>query len=123
MPTSVTDWKFASGVERMINVDNIPLRMGLNPKFAVTLRFQRLNSALDPIHKLVVLYQEETKKGKPYAKELASMMVYEAKVSAALLEVGDPYLASPHRGCSPSATTGSQSAASPLLSHSSHASS
>ena len=41
--------------ERMVNVDNIPLRMGLNPKFAVTLRFQRLNNALDPIHKLVVL--------------------------------------------------------------------
>ncbi len=79
--------------ERMVNVDNIPLRMGLNPKFAVTLRFQRLNNALDPIHKLVVLYLEETKKGKPYATELANLMVYEAKVAAALLEVSDPYLA------------------------------
>jgi hypothetical protein len=79
--------------ERMVNVDNIPLRMGLNPQFAITLRFQRLNNALDPIHKLVILYLGETKKGKPYATELARLMVYEAKVAAALLEVSDPYLA------------------------------
>jgi hypothetical protein len=79
--------------ERMVNTDNIPLRMGLNPKFAVTLRFQRLNNAFDPIHNLVVLYADEAKKGKPYATELARLMVYEAKVSAAWLEVSEPYLA------------------------------
>ena len=78
--------------ERMVNLDNIPLRMGLNRSLAITLRFQRLNNALDPIHKLVILYLDETKKGKPYAKELARLMVYEAKVAAALLEVSDPYL-------------------------------
>jgi hypothetical protein len=78
--------------ERMVKDDNIPLRMGLNRDLAVTLRFQRLNSALDPIHKLVALYLDETKKGKPYATELTRLMVYEAKVSAALLEVSEPYL-------------------------------
>ena len=34
--------------ERMVNVDNIPLRMGLNRDLAVTIRFQRLDSALPP---------------------------------------------------------------------------
>jgi hypothetical protein len=52
-----------------------------------------LDSALDPIHKLVVLYSKETKKGKPYARELARMMVYESMVSAALLDLSEPYLA------------------------------
>jgi hypothetical protein len=79
--------------ERMVNVDNIPLRMGLNRELSTTIRFQRLDSALQPIHKLVVLYLNETKKGKPYATELAKLMVYESKVSAALLELSDPYLA------------------------------
>jgi len=31
-------------------------------------------------------------KGKPYAKELAGLMVYESKVSAALLDLSEPYL-------------------------------
>jgi hypothetical protein len=79
--------------ERMVNVDNIPLRMGLNRDLSVTIRFQRLDSALDPIHKLVVLYLNETQKGKPYASELARLMVYESKVSAALLDLSEPYLA------------------------------
>jgi hypothetical protein len=79
--------------ERMVNVDNIPLRLGLNRDFNVTIRFQRLDSALDPIHKLTVLYSIETQKGKPYARELASLMVYESKVSAALLDLSEPYLA------------------------------
>ena len=78
--------------ERMVNLDNIPLRMGLNRKLSVTIRFQRLDSALSPIHKLVVLYLNETQKGKPYAQELARLMVYESKVSAALLDLSDPYL-------------------------------
>jgi hypothetical protein len=78
--------------ERMVNVDNIPLRMGLNRALSITIRFQRLDSALQPIHKLVTLYLNETQKGKPYAKELARMMVYESKVSAALLDISEPYL-------------------------------
>jgi hypothetical protein len=79
--------------ERMVNVDNIPLRMGLNRELSTTIRGQRLDSALDPIHKLVVLYSNETQKGKPYATELARLMAYETKVSAALLDLSDPYLA------------------------------
>jgi len=79
--------------ERIVNVDNIPLRMGLNRELSTTIRFQRLDSALDPIHKLMVLYLNETKKGKPYATELARLIVYECKVSAALLDLSDPYLA------------------------------
>lgn len=79
--------------ERMVNLDNIPLRMGLNRGLSVTIRFQRLDSALQPIHKLVVLYSNETKNGKPYAAELAKLMVYEAKVFAALLDLSEPYLA------------------------------
>jgi len=78
--------------ERMVNTDNIPLRMGLNRDLAVTIRFQRLDSALQPIHKLVVLYSNETQKGKPYATELARLRVYESKVSAALLDLSEPYL-------------------------------
>jgi hypothetical protein len=78
--------------ERMVNVDNIPLRMGLNQSLSTTIRFQRLDSALQPIHKLVVLYLNETQKGKPYATELARLRVYECKVSAALLDLSEPYL-------------------------------
>src|SRR5262245_63262652 len=78
--------------ERMVNVDNIPLRMGLNRQLSTTIRFQRLDSALDPIHKLVVLYLNETKKGKPYATVHARLKVYETKVSAALLNLSEPYL-------------------------------
>jgi hypothetical protein len=80
--------------ERMVNVDNIPLRMGLNPDLSTTIRFQRLNSALPPIRKLVVLYFNETHKGQPYAQELARLMVYESKVSAALLDLSEAYLSS-----------------------------
>jgi hypothetical protein len=79
--------------ERMVAADNIPLHMGLNKDLSVTIRFQRLDSALDPVHKLVVLYSDEAQKGKPYAKELASLMVYEAKISGALLNLSDPLLA------------------------------
>jgi hypothetical protein len=78
--------------ERMVNTDNIPLRMGLNRDLSVTIRFQRLDSALQPIHKLVVLYSNETQKGKPYATELARLRVYESKISAALLDLSEPYL-------------------------------
>ena len=67
--------------------------MGLNQALSVTIRFQRLDSALDPIHKLVVLYANEMQKGKSYATELAKLMVYESKVSAALLDLAEPYLA------------------------------
>ena len=78
--------------ERMVSVDNIPLRMGLNRDLSVTIRFQRLDSALQPIHKLVGLYLTETQKGRPYAQELARLMVYESKISAALLDLSEPYL-------------------------------
>lgn len=78
--------------ERMVNADNIPLRMGLNRDLTVTIRFQRLNSALPPINKLVAIYLDETRKGKPYATELARLMVYESKVTAALLDLSEPYL-------------------------------
>jgi hypothetical protein len=78
--------------ERMVNVDNIPLRMGLNRELSTTIRFQRLDSALQPIHKLVVLYLNETQKGRPYATEVARLKVYECKVSAALLDLSEPYL-------------------------------
>ena len=76
----------------MVNVDNIPLRMGLNRDLSVTIRFQRLDSALPAIHKLVILYSNETQKGKPYTTELARLMVYESKISAALLDLSEPYL-------------------------------
>jgi hypothetical protein len=78
--------------ERMVNIDNIPLRMGLNRDLSTTIRFQRLDSALPAIHKLVVLYSNETQKGKPYATELARLMVYESKILAALLNLSEPYL-------------------------------
>lgn len=78
--------------ERMVDADNIPLRIGLNRELSITIRFQRLDSALDPIHKLAVLYSIETQRGKPYARELASLMVYETKVAAALLDLSEPYL-------------------------------
>src|SRR5262245_14833866 len=46
--------------ERMVNVDNIPLRMGLNKELSITLRYQKLEPVLQPLHKLVVLYSNET---------------------------------------------------------------
>jgi hypothetical protein len=79
--------------ERMVNVDNIPLRMGLNQTLTTTMRFQRLDSALQPIRQLVVLYSNETRKGKPYATELARLRVYETKVSAVWLDLSEGYLA------------------------------
>ena len=78
--------------DRMVNADNIPLRMGLNKELSIAIRFQKLDSALDPIHKLVILYLNETQKGKPYATELARLMVYESKVSGALLNLSEPLL-------------------------------
>jgi hypothetical protein len=80
--------------DRMVDTDNIPLRMGLNKELPVTIRFQKLDSALDPVHKLVVLYLNEAQKGKPYASELSSMMVYETKISGALLNLNEPMVAS-----------------------------
>jgi hypothetical protein len=79
--------------ERMVNADNIPLRVGLNQSLTVTIRFQRLDGALQPIHNLVELYSNEMQKGRPYGQELAKLIVYEAKVSAALLDLSDAYLA------------------------------
>lgn len=79
--------------ERMVTADNIPLRMGLNRQLSVTIRFQRLDSALAPIHKLVALYANEAKNGKAYGTELARLIAHETKISAALLEVSEPYLA------------------------------
>jgi hypothetical protein len=79
--------------ERIVNPDNIPLRVGLNRSLSLGIRYQRLNSAIDPIHKLVVLYANEAQKGKPYATELARLLVYEAKVSAAWLDISEPYFA------------------------------
>lgn len=80
--------------DRMVNDDNIPLRVGLNPELSVTIRFQRLDGALDPIHKLVALYLNEMQKGKPYASELARLMVYETKISGAILDITEPMLSS-----------------------------
>ena len=80
--------------DRMVDTDNIPLRMGLNKELSVGIRFQKLDSALDPIHKLVILYSNETQKGKPYATELARLMVYESKVSGAILNLSEPLLSS-----------------------------
>ena len=80
--------------ERMVNADNIPLRMGLNKELPVTIRFQKLDSALDPIHKLAALYAAETQKGKPYATEHARLMVYEFKVSGAMLNLSEPMISS-----------------------------
>lgn len=79
--------------ERMVNVENIPLRMGLNKDLNITLRYQKLEPVLQPLHRLVVLYSNETHKGKPYATELARLMVYETKAAGALLDIGEPYLA------------------------------
>lgn len=80
--------------ERMVASDNIPLRAGLNKQLSVTIRFQKLDSALDPIHKLVVMYADEMQKGKPFAGELARMMVYEVKVSSAILDIHETLIAS-----------------------------
>jgi hypothetical protein len=78
--------------DRMVDTDNIPLRMGLNKELPVTIRYQKLDSALAPVHKLVVLYANETQKGKPYATELARMMVYESKISGAMLNLTEPLI-------------------------------
>jgi hypothetical protein len=78
--------------DRMVDADNIPLRMGLNKELSVAIRFQKLDSALHPLHKLVILYSNETQKGKPYAAELARLRVYESKVSGAILDISDKFL-------------------------------
>lgn len=78
--------------ERMVNLDNIPLRMGLNRDLNVTIRFQKLESSRPPILKLIGMYLNETKKGKPYASEHARLMIYGAKVSAAVLDLSERYL-------------------------------
>ena len=49
--------------ERMVNVDNIPLRMGLNRDLSVTIRFQRLDSALDPFTSLSSSIRTRRKRG------------------------------------------------------------
>lgn len=79
--------------ERMVSVENIPLRVGMNKEVAVTLRYQKLEPALPPLHKLVALYSNEAHKGKPYGTELARLMIYETKAAGTLLSIGDPYLA------------------------------
>jgi hypothetical protein len=78
--------------DRMVSPNNIPLHMGLNKELSVGIRFQKLDSALDPIHKLVVLYSKEMQNGKPYATELARLMVYESKISGALVNLTEPLL-------------------------------
>ena len=80
--------------ERMVAGDNIPLRMGQNPELAITVRYQKLEPILQPLHELVVLYTNGAQEGKPYATELASLMVYETRAAGALLDIGEPYLAS-----------------------------
>lgn len=80
--------------ERMVREDNIPLRVGLNAKLSVTIRFQKLSSALHPLNKLVALYSSEMQKGKPYAAEVARLMIYEAKIAGMMLELSEPYLSS-----------------------------
>jgi hypothetical protein len=78
--------------ERMVNLDNIPLRMGMNRELNITLRFQKLEPVLQPLHKLVGLYSKETHDGKPYAAELARLMLYESKATGTLLEISEPFL-------------------------------
>ncbi|NJM35561.1 MAG: hypothetical protein HC850_13645 [Rhodomicrobium sp.] len=79
--------------ERMVHSDNIPLRMGLNKDLAITIRYQRLEPLLQPLHKLIAIYAKEAEKGKPYATELARLKVYASKAGSALLEIIDPFLA------------------------------
>ncbi len=79
--------------ERMVHVDNIPLRMGLNKELSITVRYQKLKPLLQPLHQLIIFYSNEAQKGKPYATELARLKVYETKAAGALLDIGEPYLA------------------------------
>jgi hypothetical protein len=63
--------------DRMVNLDNIPLRMGLNKELSVGIRFQKLDSALDPIEKNA-RYQarvDELDKMKTSARQLYSDLV------------------------------------------------
>src|SRR5262249_19733922 len=69
------------------------LRIGLNQKLSTTIRFQKLDGALPAVHALVIHYLGEAQKGKPYATELARLRVYEARMSAALLDLTEPFLA------------------------------
>jgi hypothetical protein len=79
--------------ERMVHGDNIPLRMGLNKELSITVRYQKLKPLLQPLHQLIIFYSNEAEKGKPYATELARLKVYETKAAGALLDIGEPYLA------------------------------
>lgn len=79
--------------ERMVAADNIPLLMGQNEDLAITVRYQKLRPLLKPLHQLIIFYSNEAKNGKPYATELARLRVYETKAAGALLELGDPFLA------------------------------
>jgi hypothetical protein len=79
--------------ERMVNSDNIPLRMGLNPEIPITLRYQTLQPILQPLHQLIVLYSNETQRGKPYPTELARLKVFEIRAAGALLDIADAFLA------------------------------
>ncbi len=80
--------------ERMVNSDNIPLRMGQNWELAITIRFQRLEPVLQPLHQIIAFYSSEQQKGKPYATELARLRVYEAKAAGTFLDLSDPFLSS-----------------------------
>jgi hypothetical protein len=84
--------------ERIVNPNNIPMRVGLNKELSVTLRFQKLDNARMPLHKLFILYLNETHKGKPYSAELARVMVYDAKATGALLSLGEPFLSTLEKG-------------------------
>lgn len=79
--------------ERMVAADNIPLRVGQNEKLSATVRYQKLQPVLKPLHQLITLYLSEAQKGKPYATELAMLKVYETKASSTLLNIHKPYLA------------------------------
>ncbi|MBX2805713.1 MAG: hypothetical protein KTR19_07065 [Hyphomicrobiales bacterium] len=77
---------------RLVASDNIPLHMGQNPDLAITVRYQKLQPILKPLHQLIDMYSNGAQEGKNYASELARLMVYESKAAGALLEIGDPFL-------------------------------
>lgn len=79
--------------ERMVHSDNIPLRMGLNEELTITVRYQKLKPLLKPLHQLIAFYSNEAQNGNPHATELARLMVYESKAAGALLDLGEPFLA------------------------------
>jgi hypothetical protein len=79
--------------ERMVNVDNIPLRVGLNRTLSVTIAFRDWTAPCQRFTSSRSFIRVRRKTGNPNASELASLMVYEAKISAALLDLSEPYLA------------------------------